>query len=277
VAELTTNFAASTVATAPSPATSGTSLTVASGHGTRFPDPAVANFNCVVVPANADPTPENAEIVRVTGKSTDTFTITRTQEGTSARSIQLGDRIYATITARTLNTEFYSAGQVDFIAGAKRNQVNTVTTYLPLPLNVGISGMAGTTTNPFSNNNPGYTLTQTGFSVISTGIVIPSDAVSNNMKIRAAVGATSGGDIRVSGELKKVADGAALTGGNTTAASTVTLTANNVKMIDLSISVSATAGNHLAVRFYRDGDNAADTLAASAYLMALSLVYDATI
>lgn len=93
------NLAISTVATAPSPATSGTSLVVASGHGARFP---AVPFNATVWPADATPDPANAEIVRVTGISTDTLTIVRAQEGTSARTIVVGDYIAATMTAKTI-------------------------------------------------------------------------------------------------------------------------------------------------------------------------------
>ena len=93
------NFAISAVATAPSPASSGTSLVVTAGQGSRFPKPP---FNATVWPSGATPDPTNAEIVRVTVISTDTLTITRTQEGTSARSIVVGDQIAATITAETL-------------------------------------------------------------------------------------------------------------------------------------------------------------------------------
>jgi hypothetical protein len=92
------NFAASNVAAAPSPADSGVSLTVVTGEGTRFP---AAPFNAVVCPANANPTPANAEVVRVTVIATDVFTITRAQEGSSARTITVGDRIYAAQTAKT--------------------------------------------------------------------------------------------------------------------------------------------------------------------------------
>lgn len=93
------NFAYSTVATAPSPATSGTSLVVASGDGTKFP---ATPFNAVVWPAGSRPSTTNAEIVRVTGIASDTLTITRTQEGTSARSIVAGDQITAAVTKKTL-------------------------------------------------------------------------------------------------------------------------------------------------------------------------------
>lgn len=93
------NFSYSTVSTAPSPASSGTSLIVATGDGTKFP---AAPFNATVWPAGSQPTTANAEIVRVTAKSTDTFTITRAQESSSARTILVGDQIAATITAKTL-------------------------------------------------------------------------------------------------------------------------------------------------------------------------------
>lgn len=93
------NFAYSTVATAPSPASSGTSLVVASGDGAKFP---ATPFNATVWPAGVQPTTANAEIVRVTNISTDTLTLTRTQESSSARSIVVGDQIAATITTKTL-------------------------------------------------------------------------------------------------------------------------------------------------------------------------------
>jgi hypothetical protein len=93
------NFALSTVATAPSPATSGTSLTVATGDGAKFPTPP---FNATIWPTGSQPTSANAEIVRVTALATDTLTITRAQESTSARAILAGDQIAATITAKTI-------------------------------------------------------------------------------------------------------------------------------------------------------------------------------
>ena len=93
------NFAYSTVATAPSPAISGTSLVVAAGGGTLFPTPPC---NASIWPASAQPTTANAEIVRVTAIATDTLTITRAQESSSARTVVVGDQIAATVTAKTL-------------------------------------------------------------------------------------------------------------------------------------------------------------------------------
>jgi hypothetical protein len=91
------NLAISTVAVAPSPATSGTSLTVATGHGTRFPAPP---FNATVQAAGALADPTNAEIVRVTAIVGDVLTVVRAQEGTTARAIGVGDLLYAAITAK---------------------------------------------------------------------------------------------------------------------------------------------------------------------------------
>lgn len=98
MADAHANFAYSLVATAPSPATSGTSLVVTAGQGTRFP---AVPFNATIWPVNTIPTPANAEIVRVTARSTDTLTITRAQESTTARTVVVGDQIAATITAKT--------------------------------------------------------------------------------------------------------------------------------------------------------------------------------
>jgi|ERR1051325_1852395 hypothetical protein len=93
------NFAYSLVATAPSPATSGTSLVVTGGTGALFP---AVPFNATIWPIGVQPTSANAEIVRVTGRSTDTLTIVRAQEGSSARTIVIGDQIAATITVKTV-------------------------------------------------------------------------------------------------------------------------------------------------------------------------------
>jgi len=105
------NFAISTVVTAPSPATSGTSLVSGAGEGALFPTPP---FNMVVWPTAVAPTAANAEVVRVTGISTDTFTIDREEEGTTARTIVVGDQIAANITAKTF-TDIETA-LVDHIA-----------------------------------------------------------------------------------------------------------------------------------------------------------------
>jgi hypothetical protein len=93
------NFAITSIAVAPSPPTTGTSLTVTAGDGAIFP---AVPFNASVMPAGVRPTPATAEVVRVTARSGDVFTLTRAQESSTARAIVVGDVIAATITAKTL-------------------------------------------------------------------------------------------------------------------------------------------------------------------------------
>lgn len=93
------NFAHAAVASAPSPATSGTSLTVAFDHGGRFP---ATPFNATVWPTAEAPTYSNSEIVRVTNVTGDVMTIQRANEGTTAKSITTDCTIAATVTAKTI-------------------------------------------------------------------------------------------------------------------------------------------------------------------------------
>jgi len=108
------NFAYSTVATAPSPAASGTSLVLAAGDGAKFPTPP---FNATVWPVGSMPLVANAEIVRCTALSTDTLTIARAQESSAARTVIVGDQIAATITAKTLQDAENLVYDGDFSAG----------------------------------------------------------------------------------------------------------------------------------------------------------------
>lgn len=93
------NFSYSTVAVAPSPATSGTSLTVSSGEGTLF----AVGQPAVIYPTAVPPLASNAEIVLVTAIAGDVLTITRTQESTSARTVVVGDQIAQVFTAAKAN------------------------------------------------------------------------------------------------------------------------------------------------------------------------------
>lgn len=77
-------------------ASGATSLTVPSGKGALFPQPSgTAVFRATIVRAS-----DNAiEIVECTARSTDTLTITRAQEGTTALTLLTGDAIRLNMTA----------------------------------------------------------------------------------------------------------------------------------------------------------------------------------
>lgn len=69
---------------------SDTSLQVYTGDGSLFP---AAPFYLTLSPKNKWSRKSNSEIVLVTAKSTDTFTITRAQKGTTAKQFDYGDLV----------------------------------------------------------------------------------------------------------------------------------------------------------------------------------------
>jgi hypothetical protein len=92
-----TNNASSTLASGIN--NSVTSLTVATGQGALFPTLSAGDyFYCTL--ANAVGT---VEIVKVTARSTDTFTITRAQDGTSAATWSTGDKVELRLVSASLN------------------------------------------------------------------------------------------------------------------------------------------------------------------------------
>lgn len=84
------DFATGIVATAPSPADSGTSLVLQTGEGARMP---ATPFYATAHPASEFPTLDNAEKIQVTNVSTNTLTIVRAQGDTTAKNIEAGWRI----------------------------------------------------------------------------------------------------------------------------------------------------------------------------------------
>lgn len=84
------DFATGIVVTAPSPATSGTSLALQTGEGSRMP---AVPFFATAHPATEMPTLDNAEKVSVTDVTGDVLTIVRAQGDTTAKSIAAGWRV----------------------------------------------------------------------------------------------------------------------------------------------------------------------------------------
>jgi len=97
------NFALATVSTGYDD--TDTTVDLASGHGAKFPS---APFNVTWWDSTVYPDPDddpNVEIVRVTAITTDQLTITRAQEGTSAKTHNTTGSTYkmlAGITAKTI-------------------------------------------------------------------------------------------------------------------------------------------------------------------------------
>jgi len=99
------------------------SIVLESGQGALFPSPTAGQFFFATIIDNAN----NREIVRVTARATNTFTVVRGQDGTAARSFAAGSRVelrpvravhnnYAQLDATTA----FSAKQT-FTAGYQSN------------------------------------------------------------------------------------------------------------------------------------------------------------
>lgn len=79
-----------------------TSLTVATGEGDRFPAPAAGEYFLVTL-TNSEPETQ-WEIVKVTARSGDVFTVVRAQEDTSATSWISGSIVSLRITRDTMDS-----------------------------------------------------------------------------------------------------------------------------------------------------------------------------
>lgn len=78
--------------------TAVTSLSVASGHGARFPNPTGGNYFYATLKEGT-----TIEIVQVTARATDTFTVTRAREGTTAASFTTAATVSLNVTAAVIN------------------------------------------------------------------------------------------------------------------------------------------------------------------------------
>jgi hypothetical protein len=76
---------------------SGTSITLTTGQGARFPSLGAGDYFY----ATLIDTSNNLEIVKCTARSTDVLTVVRAQESTTARAYSAGDRIEIRLTAQT--------------------------------------------------------------------------------------------------------------------------------------------------------------------------------
>lgn len=96
MAVLYTNNATTTLASSIS--NSATSLTVAIGDGAKFPNPTAGDFFYVTLTSG-----NTVEIAKVTSRLSDTFTVIRAQDGTSAASFVSGATVELRITAGMLD------------------------------------------------------------------------------------------------------------------------------------------------------------------------------
>jgi len=141
------NFAATTLASGIN--ASVTSLTVATGTGALFPTLAGAQyFYAVIVDAATGTT---REVIKVTARSTDTFTITRGQDGTTGAIFIAGDKVELRLTAAGIAT-FATTETAQTFVGVQTFSSAPVLS-VPLAASGGGTGVA---------NNAASTLTVSG-------------------------------------------------------------------------------------------------------------------
>jgi hypothetical protein len=199
------NLAYSTLVSAPTPALSGTALSVASGQGALFP---AVPFNATVWPPSVMPITTNAEIVRVTNITGDVLTIARAQESTTAMPLAVGYQIANTITKKVI-TDIESAvsgGGITALtgdvtasgAGSVAATVVNLTSGVTMPGTILASAIADPAT-PFTNK--GYIYMDSTHHILNikndagvvSNTVIPSAAVSNQFLTALAADGTLSG------------------------------------------------------------------------------------
>jgi len=104
------DLAVGQVATAPSPATSGTTLVLNSGQGADMPTD--VPFKLLAYPSGVIPTKANSERLLVTARSGDTLTILRAQGETTAKSIAAGWLVSNNIFTDDINNTSFVTSEV---------------------------------------------------------------------------------------------------------------------------------------------------------------------
>jgi hypothetical protein len=120
-----------------------TSLTVATGYGSIFPTLTGSEyFYCTLTNAAAT----IVEIVKVTARVSDTFTIVRAQEGTSAQAWSTGDKVELRLTAASLQN-FPQLDSTNTFAQAQTFSAGLTSTATPIGVASGGTGLGTLTAN----------------------------------------------------------------------------------------------------------------------------------
>ena len=164
-----------------------TSLTVASGEGGRFPSiPLAGEYFWATIESGT-----TREIVKVTGRSTDTFTIVRGQQGTANVAWSAGAKIEQRLTAMTLNRIPIALRVVNNFATTSLSFVDVMGASVEVGAYIASCDInhfsSGTTIAPhFAFNGPAasdinyhvFTMTTTT-AVFTSGMVTAYDTVNN--------------------------------------------------------------------------------------------------
>ena len=186
MAVLYANNATTTLAAAIN--TSATALSLATGTGTLFPSPSSPDFFYVTI-VNSGGT---IEICKCTARTSDTLTVVRAQEGTTATAYAIGDKVELRVTAAGLankldkDTGGTLAGPL-VVTGALSSTTLAVSSNATVGGTLGVTGATTLTSLTASGNaTVGGTLGVTGAATFSstvgiTGVLTASGGVVGNL------------------------------------------------------------------------------------------------
>ena len=190
---LFTNNAATTLASGITNV--ATSLTVAAGKGALFPTISGSDFFYATL-ANGS---GGVEIVKVTARSTDTFTIVRGQDGTSGVAWNTGDKVELRVTAAAMGAMAQTANNLSDLASASTARTNlglgTIATQAASSVSITGGSITGITDLTVADGGTGAsTLTSGGYlkgagtSAITSQTGIPAGDITSGTVGTARLG-----------------------------------------------------------------------------------------
>lgn len=202
-----------------------TSLTVATGAGALFPTPSgAAFFYCTL--QNVAGTLR--EIVKVTARTTDTFTIVRAQDGTTGQIFSTSDKVELRVTAADLNNfgqldtaNTWASGQTFVAPVLGTPSSGTLTSCTGLPISTGVSGLGTSVASALA------IAVGTAGSFVTNGGALgtPSSGTLTNCTFPTLNQNTTGSSGSTTGNAATATTATNLSGG-TVAATTITATGN---------------------------------------------------
>lgn len=150
----------------------GTTITLTTGAGAQFPAISGGNYFYATLTDASN----NLEIVKVTARATDVFTVVRAQEGTTGRVYAAADKLELRVTAAVMNSLPQLAADQTFSGANNFSSAPTLGTALAVA-----SGGTGVTTSTGSGANVlGTSPTITSATLVTPALGTPASGVLTN-------------------------------------------------------------------------------------------------